>query len=196
MKVSKEQAEQNRDALLDAASRLYREHGLEGVGVAQIAREAGLTHGSLYGHFESKDHFAAEACEHAFINGIKKLRNVAPGDDKALAAYFKAYLSERHRDTPHDGCPIAALGAEAARKDGPIGETMMHGVETYVKLFVERYSTSGGNGSASACRDQAITTLAMMVGGMVLSRATSPSNPRLSKQILAAVLDAVTKEGK
>ncbi len=75
MKVSKEQAEQNRDALLDAASRpIYREHGLEGVGVAQIAREAGLTHGSLYGHFESKDHFAAEACEHAFVNGINKLK--------------------------------------------------------------------------------------------------------------------------
>jgi TetR/AcrR family transcriptional regulator, transcriptional repressor for nem operon len=194
MKVSKEQAEQNRDALLDAASRLYRQHGFEGVGVAQIAREAGLTHGSLYGHFESKDHFAAEACEHAFINGLNKLKRVSPGDESALIAYFKAYLSERHRDTPNDGCPIAALGAEAARKDGPIGETMTHGVENYVKLFGERYSAAGG--SASASRDQAITTLAMMVGGLTLSRATSPSNPRLSKQILAAVLDAVTKEPK
>ncbi len=193
MKVSKEQAGQNRGALLEAASRLYCEYGLEGIGVAQIAREAGLTHGSLYGHFESKDHFAAEACEHAFINGLCKLENVEPGDERAFTAFLRQYLSERHRDAPSNGCPIAALGAEAARKDGPVAETMTRGIETYVKLFAERYAAADPDAAASANRDRAISTLSMLVGGLVLSRATALANARLSKQVLSAVLDGIDK---
>jgi TetR/AcrR family transcriptional regulator, transcriptional repressor for nem operon len=194
MKVSKEQAEQNRDALLEAASRLYREHGLEGIGVAQIAREAGLTHGSLYGHFESKDHFAAEACDHAFDTCLDKIRSVDPGDDRALMAFFRSYLSERHRDGPEHGCPIPALAAEAARKDGPLSVSMTQGIETFVKLLTERIAASSAGATASTNRDSAITMLSMLVGGVVLARATAPSNTRLSKQVLSAVFESISKE--
>jgi TetR/AcrR family transcriptional regulator, transcriptional repressor for nem operon len=194
MKVSKEQAEQNREALLGAASRLYREHGLEGIGVAHIAREAGLTHGSLYGHFESKDHFAAEACDHAFDICLAKIRSIDPGDDRALMAFFRSYLSERHRDGPEDGCPIPALAAEAARKDGPMSESMTQGIETFVKLLTERIAASSADATASANRDSAITMLSMLVGGIVLARATATSNSRLSKQVLSAVFESLARE--
>jgi TetR/AcrR family transcriptional regulator, transcriptional repressor for nem operon len=192
MKVSKEQAGQNRGALLDAASRLYREHGLEGIGVAQIAREAGLTHGSLYGHFESKDHFAAEACEHAFASGLTKLRQVEPGDERALSTFFRTYLSERHRDSRSTGCPMAALASEAARRDGPVAETMTQGIEAYVKLFAERYGAADPDATPSANRDRAMAALATVVGGLILSRATAPVNARLSKQVLAAAFDQIS----
>jgi TetR/AcrR family transcriptional regulator, transcriptional repressor for nem operon len=185
MKVSKEQAEQNRKALLEAASRLYREHGFDGVGVAQIAREAGLTHGSLYGHFQSKDHYAAEACAHAFVKGVELLGQVEAGDDAALAGFFQHYLSEAHRDAVSDGCPIAALATDAARKDGPVGETMTRGIETYVELFTERFAKDEN------VRERAMTTLSMLVGGLILSRASAASNAALSQQLLTSVLQAL-----
>jgi TetR/AcrR family transcriptional regulator, transcriptional repressor for nem operon len=194
MKVSKEQAGQNRGALLDAASRLYREHGLEGIGVAQIAREAGLTHGSLYGHFESKDHFAAEACEHAFVSGLTKLKHVEPGDERALSGFFRSYLSERHRDSPSSGCPIAALASEAARHDGPVADIMTRGIETYVKLFAERFGAADPDATPSVNRDRAMAALATAVGGLILARATAPANARLSKQMLAAAFEHIGED--
>jgi TetR/AcrR family transcriptional regulator, transcriptional repressor for nem operon len=203
MKVSKEQAEQNRSALLDAASRLYRKHGFDGVGVAQIAREAGLTHGSLYGHFESKEHYAAEACARAFVLGLSGIRQVEIGDEAALSAFFKDYLSERHRDDFAEGCTVAALACETARKDGPVSSTMTRGIETFVKLLCERMSdtfdTSGALDAPdatdaepnAAVHDRALVTLSMMVGGLILSRASAQANPDLSKQVLNAVLGTI-----
>lgn len=185
MKVSREQVEQNREALLDAASRLYREHGFDGVGVGQVAKEAGLTHGGLYAHFDSKDDFIAEACSHAFNQGLDKLEAIDPADTAGFVRFLKGYLSDRHRDTLATGCPMAALAADAARKGGPTGDAMTLGIDRYV----ERFSSSLESES------DAMAMLSTIVGALVLSRATR-SNSSMSRKFLTAAREHVVNQVK
>src|SRR4051812_19398836 len=117
MRVSKEKAAQHRAAIVAAAARLFRTRGFDGVGVAEISRAAGLTHGGFYGHFASKDALAGEACEHAFAAGIGRLSESGP-----LADYIASYLTERHRDRRDGGCPMAALATQIPRQDETVEE--------------------------------------------------------------------------
>ncbi len=115
-----------------------------------------------------------------------------PGDDDALRTFYRRYLSERHRDASAEGCPIAA---DAARKDGPVGETMTRGIETFMNLLAQHYAASDSHADESATqyRNRAMVTLAMQVGGIVLSRATAHTDAQLSKHLLDAVLDGIEK---
>jgi TetR/AcrR family transcriptional regulator, transcriptional repressor for nem operon len=195
MKVSREQAEQNRQSLIDTASRLYRECGLDGIGVAQIAEEAGLTHGGFYRHFDSKETFAAEACERAFEKSLNTLRNIEPGDGTAFTRYIKGYLSESNRDSMATGCPVAALAVDAARKKGPLAHAIADGIAQYIELFAERLQAEEeAERRKSDYRVEGIATLAVMVGGLVLSRAVATANPRLSRQILTSLRNRVGKQ--
>ena len=101
MKVSKAQAAENRQGILDAASRLYRERGLTGVGVADITRDAGLTHGGLYRHFASKDALVQEACARAFDWSMTPLEGATP--HTTVGERIQRYLSPQHRDAPGRG---------------------------------------------------------------------------------------------
>src|ERR1700749_4808354 len=103
MFVSKETTELNRASLLRAASRLFRQKGMDGVGVAEIAKEAGLTHGALYKHFPSKDVLAAEAFSHAVAN-----KNAAGDRKQSFEERLDAMFSIKHRDNLADGCPMTA----------------------------------------------------------------------------------------
>src|SRR6266700_338691 len=107
MRVSKEKAAENRERILTEAARLFREQGLLGVGVDALTDAAGLTHGSLYSQFGSKERLVEEAVAHAIV---AKGREVPDGF--ALADYVSEYLSARHRDEPGSGCPFAALSCE------------------------------------------------------------------------------------
>src|SRR5437762_11734498 len=101
MKVSREQAAQNRERIVEAAARLFRERGFEGIGVADLMKEAGLTHGGFYGHFSSKDDLIAEASERALTESLvlwSEFADRASGDP--LPAVAGAYLTRRHRDNP------------------------------------------------------------------------------------------------
>ena len=187
MKVSKAQAAENREGIVDAAARLYREKGLDGVGVAEITRDAGLTHGGLYRHFESKDALAREACLRAFEWTITPLEGLesseADGDPAAkLRALVHAYLSASHRDHPGEGCPAAALAADAARAGPEMSEVFAQGVEHNIQRFM-----SVLQGDEDAKRTQTIVTLSSMIGALVLARATSAANPALSEEILATL---------
>lgn len=187
MKVSKAQAAENREGIVDAAARLYREKGLDGVGVAEITRDAGLTHGGLYRHFESKDALAREACLRAFEWTITPLDGLeTPEAEGAPATRLRAlvhgYLSENHRDHPGEGCPAAALAADAARAGPEMSEVFAQGVERNIQRFM---SVLQGNDGAK--RAQTIVTLSSMVGALVLARATAAGNPALSEEILATL---------
>src|SRR5215208_6469421 len=117
MKVSREQAARNRVRILDAAAQLFRERGFEGIGVADLMKEAGLTHGGFYGHFSSKEDLIAEASARAFEGSLAVWSNLverAPGDP--LSAIARVYLASRHRDNPGAGCLLAALGPEVSRQ--------------------------------------------------------------------------------
>lgn len=200
MKVSKAQAAENRAGIVDAAARLYREHGLAGVGVADITRDAGLTHGGLYRHFESKDALAREACLRAFDWTITPLAalDVPHGDgdidpQARLQALVHGYLSSSHRDHPGEGCPAAALAVDAARAGPEMSEVFAQGVEGNIQRFARtlRPTEPGDEDPQRPLtpeeRATTITTLASMVGALVLARATAAGNPALSEEILATL---------
>ena len=131
MKVSKAQAAENRQGILDAAARLYRERGLTGVGVADITRDAGLTHGGLYRHFASKDALVQEACTQAFDWSIPVLDGERP--HATVGNRVQRYLSPEHRDAPGSGCPVAALAVDAARAGGGVSEVFAQGIERNIQ---------------------------------------------------------------
>src|ERR1044072_1116956 len=119
MKVSREQAAGRRERMLEAAAQRFRERGFDGIGVADLMKEAGLTHGGFYGHFSSKEDLIAEACARASERSRerwKRLSERAPGDP--LAEIVRMYLTAKHRDSPGAGCLVAALGPDVARQ-GP-----------------------------------------------------------------------------
>lgn len=187
MKVSKAQAAQNRQDILEAAARLYREHGLAGVGVAEVTRGAGLTHGGLYRHFESKDALVREACARAFDWSIAPLDGVE-GDDGSLASRVQSYLSPQHRDSPGSGCPAAALAVDVARAGGDLSAVFAEGVERNIARFARVIGgLADGEAPGPDLRAQAMTMLSGMVGALVLARATAAAQPALSDEILATV---------
>lgn len=192
MKVSKTQVTENRLAILQAAARLYRERGFTGVGVADITREAGLTHGGLYRHFESKEALAAEASEYAFQWKLSELE--PPGADantdagRFLRTGVANYLSPQHRDSVGQGCPVAALAADAARETGAIADVFAQGIGRYMAQFAQR-RPDGTKVAPIEPEDRvrAISMLSTMVGGLILARATARGLPALSDEILATL---------
>lgn len=182
MRVTKEKAAKHRAAIVTAASRLFRQRGFDGVGVAEIMKAAGLTHGGFYGHFASKEALAAEACGEAFVHSMTRLQ---PGAADILD-YLDSYLSELHRDRPDNGCPMAAFADEIARQSAPVQSEFTTGTAQFIDVLVQRLEHFRGEGTAER-RSRAIAILAAMVGGMALARATAGTSPELSAEILASV---------
>ena len=169
MKVSKDQVAKHRVQILEAAGRLFRQRGFDGVSVAEIMQEAGLTHGAFYGYFPSKEALIAEAAERA----------LAPGAERTPAAtYADNYLSVRHRDDRASGCVFAALGSEAARGSDDLRQRMGGAVRRQIDRFAAE--TKGRN--AQERRRAAIAAWSAMVGAVVLARLVD--DEALSKEIL------------
>ena len=155
MKVSREQAARNRERIVETAAQLFRERGFEGIGVADLMKEAGLTHGGFYGHFSSKEDLIAEASTRALMRSLAVLSKVAeraPGDP--LSAVAEAYLTSRHRDNPGAGCLLAALGPDVSRQ----GPAVRRSVTDYVRGAVDLLATLVAGRSKAARRQKAIST--------------------------------------
>lgn len=184
MKVSKEQAARNRIALVEAAARLFGERGIDGVGVAEISKEAGLTHGALYAQFPSKEALAAEALTYGLLRGYARL--TAGPDDRppALAGFLDFYLSKQHRDDVAGGCVMAASATEIARQDPAICARFTEGFERMVGVLE---AALAGTGSAEDRRQRAVAMASAMIGGVAVARAAAKARPELSDEILAAV---------
>src|SRR3954468_18218220 len=105
MRVSREEAQRNRERIVEAASRRFRELGFEGIGVAEVLKGAGLTHGGFYGHFDSKEQLMAEALANAWAHSRQRwAKRAASSPEDPLGALARMYLTPRHRDEPGDGC--------------------------------------------------------------------------------------------
>jgi TetR/AcrR family transcriptional regulator, transcriptional repressor for nem operon len=180
MKVSRERATRNREAVVDAASRLFRAQGIEGAGIAAIMAESGLTHGGFYKQFGSKDALAAEACACALDRSARHWRGIVDraGDD-ALDAIAEDYLSPRNRDLPERGCALIALGADAARRGGALAAAFRGGMDELAQVLQE----------AGTDRADALARLSQLVGAMVLARAVD--DQPLSEEIMAATRRAL-----
>jgi len=182
MRVSREQAAKNREHVIDTAARLFREKGYSGIGVADLMKEAGLTHGGFYGNFDSKEALMAAACERAFDGTTAMWGDLIARDpDTALATIVANYLSRRHVDHPGQGCVMAALGGELARLSAPVGAVTAAALRAQVDLLASLMD----GGTAQDRRRAALSAYASMVGALVLARAVD--GDALADEILVAV---------
>ncbi len=186
MKVSREQMAENRERILDAAAQLFRERGFAGIGVADLMKAAGLTHGGFYGHFGSKEELMAEASSRAMAQSLDQWqRIVARAPDQPVSAIAGTYLTTKHRDHPGKGCALASLGADAARQSSGVRQAIGQGFNAMVEVLA-RYLPGR---TAAVKRERALAAYAGMVGALMLSRAVE--DPELSEEILAAVRNAI-----
>jgi TetR/AcrR family transcriptional regulator, transcriptional repressor for nem operon len=192
MKVTKEKAADNRAALVQAAGRLFRERGIDGVGVAEISKKAGLTHGALYAQFPSKEALAAEAFTSGLKPGLEQMTADGDGTPASLADFLDHYLSLEHRDNLAAGCPMAASASEIARQDKVVCKRFTEGFEQFVAV-VER--GLGASSVKAENRQRALAMMAAMIGGVAASRAVAKTDPKLSNQILRAVRRIVGEVG-
>ena len=120
MRVSREKAQENREQIIETAARLLRQRGFDGIGVADIMKAAGLTHGGFYRNFASKDDLAVKASERAIADTKALLKDgLAQQPKDPLRTLIERYVSAAHRDDPGSGCILPALAADAARCDDP-----------------------------------------------------------------------------
>ncbi len=184
MKISKEVAADNRQRIIQSAARLFRERGLSGVGVDELAAAAGLSSGSLYNHFGSKDGLTVEAVDDAFADFASTMSG-----NRDLTAYVAAYLSPDHRDNRGGGCVVATLACEIPRQSEAVRAAFTDGVK---KLVARMKARLGPELTDDAGEEAAWMTMAMLVGTMMLARAVD--DPALSDQILAQGRTWVSRE--
>ena len=180
MRVSKQQSAENRERIVVAAARLFRERGLAGVGVDALASEAGLSHGSLYSQFGSKEGLMAEALRHALASNSEQL-----GDASSIEDYIRRYLSSEHRDRRAEGCVLAALGSEMPRQSAPVRRRFTDAVNAATRRIAGLVP-----GRADAT-DEALAVLATLVGALSLARAVDDTE--LSERILSAARKRLTE---
>ncbi len=200
MKVTKEQAVAHRAALVRAAARLFRERGIDGVGVAEICKSAGLTHGALYAQFPSKEALAAEALAYGLDRSYAHLTAAATDDRQpTLTAYLDAYLAPQHRDDLAGGCPMAASASEIARQDEAISAQFSDGFDRTVaaiqRMLGPKKAAAATAESSAATRQRALAIAAAMIGGIAAARAVRKARPDLSDDILTAVRQVLGEVG-
>ena len=195
MRVSKEQAELNRERVLDVASTLFRERGFDGIGVAELMKHAGLTHGGFYGQFESKDDLMAEALDRAFADALTHWRGIAmdaeahkPGT--ALRAVTKTYLSQGHRAELGTGCVMAALATDAIRQSPTVRSRMTAGVQKFTHAMSKLFPGK----PAEVQRENALAMTASIVGALMLARAVN--DDALADEIFKATRKVVLGMGE
>jgi TetR/AcrR family transcriptional repressor of nem operon len=178
MKISKAESARHREALLQAAMRLFRERGFERVSVAEIASGAGLTHGAFYTHFASKEALCAEAMETAMRQQRERFSHADP------ATRVTTYLSHRHVLNRAGGCPIAALSGDVGRETLKVRAAFTRGLAASTQAFAAARPDLGDGARAAY-----LASLSAMVGAVVLARGVS--NPRLRDEILASAKSAL-----
>lgn len=191
-RVSRKQADLNREIIVEAATRLFRERGLHGISVVDVMAAAGLTHGGFYGHFESKEALAREASERAFKEvGTRWRERITKGDDKAAArrALIEPYLSVYSRDNPGESCPVVAFASDMCheRLDSGLREPFMTGLTRLLDALGELMDSH----DPAENRRQALVQYSLMVGALTLARATR--GDALSEEILEAAQTFLTE---
>jgi TetR/AcrR family transcriptional regulator, transcriptional repressor for nem operon len=180
MRVSKQESEKNRREILQVAEKLFRERGFDGVGVADLMKAAGFTHGGFYNHFSGKDELEREAVKAVFERSNAELKQqIEAGGWKE---YARDYLTPKHRDDPATGCPMASLAPDAIRKGPELQSCFSKGIEEVVDALAQHLKDS----NEKKPREKAMQTLSELVGAMILSRAVAAADPKLSRGLLSA----------
>lgn len=183
MRISKEKAAENRAALIRAASKLFRERGIDGVGVAEISKEAGLTHGALYAHFRSKEELALEALSYGLDQTASRMYSTTINGMPDLGSYLDDYLALDALYDYANRCPMSASASEIGRQDKAISARFAEGYMVMVRAF-ERQIADNEPGSDALAR--AMVVVATMIGSIAIARGAAKGNPQVSEQVLKA----------
>lgn len=190
MKVSKQQALENREALLASAGMLFKEHGIDGVGVADVCARAGLTPGALYKHFADKQDLAANAFSYTFRVGHD--RAMGPKESRHFESYLDNYLATGVRDDMKRGCPLVSTACETGRQGAAMSRS-------FTDAFIEvrdGVSDALPTGKAAEDRDALATTIvAALIGAMAISRGVLKADQLLADQVLSQVRSTLSALG-
>jgi TetR/AcrR family transcriptional regulator, transcriptional repressor for nem operon len=187
MRYSKEHKQETHARIVKKASVRLREKGAHGIGVADLMKEAGLTHGGFYAHFDSRDALVIEAFAYAMDRSTERWRKIAEETppEKRLATIVETYLTPVHRDDPGHGCAVPTLGAEIARESPKTRKAFAAKLEQMIDMMADQVLDV----PRKTARKQAVAALATMMGTLVLSRIAG--NGEFSDEILAAGREAV-----
>ena len=185
MRVSRIQAAENRETVIDVASRLFRERGFDGIGLKDLMKGAGLTQGAFYKQFASKEDLAVQASRRALESAFSRWSAAtAAKPEDPLGAVMAFYLSMEHREEKMDGCPIVALGSDAARQGSDVKASFEAGIKAHLEVLGRMVAAM----DAKEPKGKAMAILSAMVGAVTLSRAVN--DPDLAQ----AFLDAAAKQ--
>jgi AcrR family transcriptional regulator len=179
--------EATHERIVDAASRAIRRSGYNGTGVADIMKDAGLTHGGFYAHFSSRDAMLAEAADRAGAESVALMERIVASapPQRALQAMVKAYLSKEHLDALETGCGTAALGSEMPRQSPEVRRAATRRIKEMIDLFARQLPNWGERGA----HDHALVIVATMVGALTLARAVNDQS--LSDALRKAALNHI-----
>jgi TetR/AcrR family transcriptional regulator, transcriptional repressor for nem operon len=188
MRVSRVQAAENRQTVIDVASRLFRERGFDGIGLKDLMKGAGLSQGAFYKQFASKEDLAAQASRRALEHASVRWSDAAAANpEDPLAAVIAFYLSMGHREERMDGCPIVALGSDAARQGAEVKASFEAGVKAHLEMLGRMVAeTDSGEPDGKA-----MAILSTMVGAVTLSRVVN--DPELAQALLDQAAEQVRK---
>jgi TetR/AcrR family transcriptional regulator, transcriptional repressor for nem operon len=183
--------EESHERIVRAAARAIRRSGYDGTGVADIMKEAGLTHGAFYAHFASREAMLAEAADRAGAESNAFAASViaAAPPEQSLQALMHAYLSEEHLAAVETGCPVSALGSEMPRQVPEVRRAATRRIKEMIDM-VARQSPDWGH---AAAHERALVTVAAMVGTLTMARAVD--DPALSESLRHAVLHHFASSG-
>ncbi|CDZ33077.1 TetR/AcrR family transcriptional regulator [Neorhizobium galegae] len=182
MRVSRQEAEENRVRVVLKAGELFREYGFDGIGIADLMKAAGLTHGGFYGQFKSKVDLAAEASRQALALNVALWREtISRAGGKAIKAIAGMYLSRPNLVVRAKGCTFASLCADASRQGEAVQSVFAEGIENHLLLLQEIVD---GHGDEDR-RRKSIVIFSQMVGGLTLARAVGDAP--LAAEILATL---------
>jgi AcrR family transcriptional regulator len=180
--------EASHERIVAAAARAIRRTGYEGTGVADIMKEAGLTHGAFYAHFESREAMLAEAasraCAESAAVAAQAVASVPP--EEALVTMLRGYLSREHLEHIEQGCPLVALGSETPRQVPEVRRVTTR----YMKEMIDLLARQSPDWGQPAAHERALVTMATLVGAVLLARAVD--EPALSKDLCDAALKHLT----
>jgi TetR/AcrR family transcriptional repressor of nem operon len=187
MRYSKEHKLETHARIVKKASVRLREKGAHGIGVADLMKDAGLTHGGFYAHFDSREALVIEAFAYAMDRSTDRWRQLAGQvePERRLATIVDAYLSPQHRDNPGHGCAVPALSAEIARESPKTRKAFAAKLDQMIEMISEQFPGSPGK----EARKQAMAALATMMGTIVMARVAG--NGELSEELLSAGREAV-----
>jgi TetR/AcrR family transcriptional regulator, transcriptional repressor for nem operon len=192
MRYSKEHKFQTHARIVKRASVKLREKGAHGIGVADLMKEAGLTHGGFYAHFDSRDALMIEAFTHAMDRSTEHWKKQSEGTpaEKRLSSIVNSYLSAEHRDNPGQGCAVPALAAEIARESAKTRKAFAGRMEQMLEMLARQFHGL----PPKAARKQAMGTLATMMGSLVMARVAGSGE--LSDEILKSGREAILERAR